>query len=125
MSVPLAPSQRRADQRRAHSGRVRSGRVHDRARGPGRGVPRAARWAIQVLLIAGAMLGIGAPALAATQPGAHAAQPGAHATQPGAHAAQPGAQGPHQVTLTAKVTPAVPGAPGGVCQVPGIGDIGG
>jgi len=117
MSVPLAPSQRRADQRRVHSGRVRSGRVHDRARGPGR-VPRAARWAIQVLLIAGAMLGIGAPALAATQPGAHAAQPVAHATQPGA-------QGPHQVTLTAKVTPAVPGAPGGVCQVPGIGDIGG
>src|SRR5580700_9311101 len=87
MSVPLAPSQRR---------------VHDRARGR-----RAARWAIQVLLIAGALLGIGAPALAATHPGA---------------------QSPHQatqVTLTAKVTPAVPGAPGGVCQVPGIGDIGG
>ncbi len=108
MSVPLAPSQRRADQRRAHSGRV-----HDRARGR-----RAARWVIQVLLIAGALLGIGAPALAATQPGVHATQAGAHATQPGA-------QSPHQVTLTAKVTPAVPGAPGGVCQVPGIGDIGG
>src|SRR5580700_8558647 len=87
MSVPLAPSQRR---------------VHDRARGR-----RAARWAIQVLLIAGALLGIGTPALAATHPGA---------------------QSPHQptqVTLTAKVTPAVPGTPGGVCQVPGIGDIGG
>ena len=96
MLVPLAPSQRRAHR----------GRVHDRARGPGR-VPRAARWAIQVLLIAGALLGIGAPALAATHPG------------------HPGAQSPHQVTLTAKVTPAVPGAPGGVCQVPGIGDIGG
>ncbi len=96
MFVPLAPSQRRAHR----------GRVHDRARGPGR-VPRAARWAIQVLLIAGALLGIGAPALAATHPG------------------HPGAQSPHQVTLTAKVTPAVPGAPGGVCQVPGIGDIGG
>ncbi len=107
MFVPLAPSQRRAH----------GGRVHDRARGPGR-VPRAARWAIQVLLIAGALLGIGAPALAATHPGAHATHPGAHATQPGA-------QSPHQVTLTAKVTPAVPGAPGGVCQVPGIGDIGG
>ena len=108
MSVPLAPSQRRADQRRAHSGRA-----HDRARGR-----RAARWVMQVLLIAGALLGIGAPALAATQPGVHATQAGAHATQPGA-------QSPHQVTLTAKVTPAVPGAPGGVCQVPGIGDIGG
>ena len=89
MFVPLAPSQRRAH----------GGRVHDRARGR-----RAARWAIGVLLIAGALLGIGTPALAATHPGA---------------------QSPHQVTLTAKVTPAVPGAPGGVCQVPGIGDIGG
>ena len=78
MSVPLAPSQ--------HRGR------------------RAARWAIQVLLIAGALLGIGTPALAA---------------------AHPGAPGPHQVTLTAQLTPAAPGAPGGVCQVPGIGDIGG
>src|SRR5580704_4139878 len=84
MSVPLAPSQRR---------------VHDRARGR-----RAARWAIQVLLIAGALLGIGTPALAATHPGAPS---------------------PHQVTLTAQLTPAAPTAPGGVCQVPGIGDIGG
>jgi hypothetical protein len=107
MFVPLAPSQRRAH----------AGRVHDRARGPGR-VPRAARWAIQVLLIAGALVGIGTPALAATHLGVHATQPGVHATQPGA-------QSSHQVTLTAKVTPAVPGAPGGVCQVPGIGDIGG
>ncbi|HJY56088.1 MAG TPA: hypothetical protein VJ418_06875, partial [Streptosporangiaceae bacterium] len=100
MFVPLAPSQRHAH----------GGRVHDRARGPRR-VPSAARWAILVLLIAGALLGIAAPALAATHPGAHATQPGA--------------QSSHQVTLTAKVTPAVPGAPGGVCQVPGIGDIGG
>ena len=61
MFVPLAPSQRRAH----------AGRVNDRARGRGR-VPRAARWAIQVLLIAGALLGIGTPALAATHPGAHA-----------------------------------------------------
>ena len=75
MFVPLAPSQRRAH----------AGRVNDRARGRGR-VPRAARWAIQVLLIAGALLGIGTPALAATHPGAHATHPGAHATQPGAHA---------------------------------------
>jgi TrbL/VirB6 plasmid conjugal transfer protein len=92
MLVPLAPSQRRA--------RDRAG---SRTRGPRR-VPRAARWAIGVLLFAGALLAIGGPALAATNPGT---------------------QSPHQVTLTAQVTPAVPGAPGGVCQVPGIGDIGG
>src|ERR1700730_15985176 len=65
---------------------------------------RAARWAIQVLLIAGALLGIGTPALAATHPAAST---------------------PHQVVLTAQLTPAAPAAPGGVCQVPGIGDIGG
>src|ERR1700722_8833798 len=84
MLVPLAPSQRRAHRP-----------VRRR---------RAVRWAIQVVLIAGVLLGIGTPALAATHPAAPSA---------------------HQVTLTAKVTPAVPGAPGGVCQVPGIGDIGG
>jgi len=85
MLVPLAPSQRRA-----------RGRVGSRARGR-----RAVRWAIQVLLIAGGLLAIGSPALAATQPGAGRT---------------------HQVILTAEVTPA---APGGICQVPGIGDIGG
>ena len=89
MVVPLAPSQRRA----------RAGRVHDRARGR-----RAVRWAIQVLLIAGALLGIATPALAATHPATNT---------------------PHQVVLTAHLTPAAPTAPGGVCQVPGIGDIGG
>src|SRR6516165_1621445 len=88
MLVPLAPSQRRAE---AHAGSRTRGR-------------RAARWAIGALLIAGALLGIGTPALAATHPAAAS---------------------PHQVTLTAEVTPAAPGAPGGVCQVPGIGDIGG
>jgi len=89
MLVPLAPSQRR---------------VHHRAGSRTRG-RRAARWAIQVLLIAGAVLAIGTPALAATHPATH-----------------PAAQHPRQATLTAQVTPA---APGGVCQVPGIGDIGG
>ena len=89
MLVPLAPSQRRA--------RDRAG---SRTRGPSR-VHRAARWATLVLLIAGALLAIGGPALAATHPGA---------------------ERPHQVVLTAEVTPA---APGGICQVPGIGDIGG
>jgi TrbL/VirB6 plasmid conjugal transfer protein len=85
MFVPLAPSQRRTRDR-----------VGSRARGR-----RAARWAVQVLLIAGALLAIGSPALAATHPGADS---------------------PHQVTLMAEVTPAMPG---GICQVPGIGDIGG
>jgi hypothetical protein len=89
MLVPLAPSQRR--------GRDRAG---SRTRGPSR-VHRAARWATLVLLITGALLAVGGPALAATHPGA---------------------ERPHQVVLTAEVTPA---APGGICQVPGIGDIGG
>src|SRR5579859_6681570 len=68
------------------------------SRRPGR---RLSRWAIQVLLLAVAALAIATPALAAT----HAA----HATATPAR-------------LTASLTPA---APGGVCQVPGIGDIGG
>jgi hypothetical protein len=88
MFVPLAPPQRRAE-----------ARAGSRTRGR-----RAARWAIGALLIAGALLGIATPALAATHSGAGRA---------------------HQVILTAQVTPAAPGAPGGVCQVPGIGDIGG
>jgi len=103
MLVPLAPSQRRA--------RDRAG---SRTRGPGRGY-RAARWAIQVLLIAGALLAIGAPALAATHPGSTAGQTSAAGQTPAASRAQ-------TVQLTADVTPA---APGGICQVPGIGDIGG
>ncbi|HLK79272.1 MAG TPA: type IV secretion system protein, partial [Streptosporangiaceae bacterium] len=90
MLVPLAPSQRRAEARA-------------RTRGPGR-MHRTVRWVIGVLLIAGAVLGFGGPALAATHPGS---------------------QTPHQIILTAQITPAAPGAPGGVCQVPGIGDIGG
>ncbi len=52
MLVPLAPSQRRA-------GDPAASRPHRRC---------AARWAIQVLLIAGALLAIGTPALAATHP---------------------------------------------------------
>jgi hypothetical protein len=75
-------------------------RAKERAAARTRG-RHAARWALRVLLIAGALLAIGSPALAATHPAAGS---------------------PHQITLTAQVTPA---APGGVCQVPGIGDIGG
>ena len=80
-----------------------------RKAGPAPAGRRAARWAIQVLLIAGALLAIGSPALAAASPAAH---PGP--TQ-AAHTAQ-------TARLAAVVMPA---APGGVCQVPGIGDIGG
>jgi hypothetical protein len=63
---------------------------------------RAVRWVIRVLLLTVALLAIAVPAVAATQ-------------------AAP-APAPAKVTLTAAVTPALPG---GVCQVPGIGDIGG
>jgi hypothetical protein len=75
----------------------------DRAesRRPGR---RISRRVIQVLLLAAACFTIATPALAAT----HAAHPTATPVQ-----------------LTASLTPASPAAPGGVCQVPGIGDIGG
>ncbi len=100
MLVPLAPSQRHAH-RRAGS----------RTRGR-----RAARWAIQVLLIAGALLAIGTPALAA-QGGSGGMGP---PRSGGAWEVVPPEK--TQTTLTAEVTPAVPG---GVCQVPGIGDIGG
>ncbi len=87
MVVPSTPFQRRARQR-------------DAARTRGR---RAARWVVRVLLIAGVLLAVGSPALAATHPEVR----------------------PHEITqatLTSMVTPALPG---GVCQVPGIGDIGG
>ena len=55
MFVPLVPSQRRRADDRAAS------------RPGGR---RAVRWAIGVLLIAGALLAVGTPALAATHPAA-------------------------------------------------------
>ena len=64
MLVPLVPSRRRRADGRAAS------------RPGGR---RAARWAVGVLLIAGALLAIGSPALAATHP-QHQAQ-AAQATQ--------------------------------------------
>jgi hypothetical protein len=67
-----------------------------------------------VLLLAVALLAFATPAMAST-----------HATQAPAKAAAAqttAAQAPAKVTLTAAVTPALPG---GVCQVPGIGDIGG
>jgi hypothetical protein len=79
---------------------------------------RAGRWAIRVLLIAGALLAVASPALAATH--AASAASGPHVSRATASRTATAAATP--VRLTAKVTPA---APGGVCQVPGIGDIGG
>jgi len=75
------------------------------------------RWVGGALVIAGAMLGIGAPALAAT-PAPKAAAPHAHRVSLITHSAATVTS----ATLTDKVTP---GRPDGVCQVPGIGDIGG
>ncbi len=102
MPVPPAPSQRHA-QDRADS------------RSPG----RAARWALRVLLIAGIVFGTASPALAAVHaPGGHA---GVAGSGPGRTVRPAPATQPSDV-LTADFTPALPG---GVCQVPGIGDIGG
>ena len=101
---------------------------------PGR---RISPWVIRVLLLAVASFALATPAFAATQ-----ATQATHATQAAqaAHQAQAGqqAQAGHHTrsvhndrtgrvaatpaTLTANLTPA---APGGACQVPGIGDIGG
>ncbi len=96
--------------------------------------------AAQVMLIAGALLGAGGPALAATHsapaPSQSQAQAQAQAQAQGrvpSTGRGPG-KGPatatgtgtgtkaQQTTLTAFVAPALPG---GICQVPGIGDIGG
>ncbi len=68
-----------------------------------------------MLLITGALLAVASPALAAT----HAAGAASVAQSTGSPATT---GSPAPAHLTAEVTPA---APGGVCQVPGIGDIGG
>src|SRR5215469_4839192 len=68
---------------------------------------RISRWVIQVLLLAVALLAFSTPALAATH-AVHAP----HAARAAAAHASP----------AVNLTPAIPG---GVCQVPGIGDIGG
>ncbi|MFY9930399.1 MAG: type IV secretion system protein, partial [Streptosporangiaceae bacterium] len=92
---PAPPQPRRRD--RAHSS------------SPRRHLPR---WIVLVLLLATAGFAFATPALAATH-----APSATHATTT-THAAT--ATSP--VKLTAEVTPNLPG---GVCQVPGIGDIGG
>jgi hypothetical protein len=84
-----------------------SGRDSADAQSPGR---RISRWFVLVLLLAVAGLAISTPALAATN-----ATNATNATQVSHVAPQP-------ATLTANLTPALPS---GVCQVPGIGDIGG
>jgi hypothetical protein len=73
------------------------------------------RWAIWMLLAVVALVGFATPAMAATS-SAPARTAQASTTQASA------AQTQTTATLTAEVTPALPG---GVCQVPGIGDIGG
>jgi hypothetical protein len=80
------------------------------------------RWLIWVLMLAVAGLAIATPALAATN-ATHAAHQPAAATAARAESAGHAAASP--ATLTADLTPATPQEPGGVCQVPGIGDIGG
>jgi TrbL/VirB6 plasmid conjugal transfer protein len=92
------------------------------------------RWVIGLLVLAVALLAMSTPALAATHQ-AHATHQAqathqAHATHQAqaihqAHAARATTS---PVRLTASLTPAAtlqPGQPGGICQVPGIGDIGG
>jgi hypothetical protein len=80
---------------------------------PGR---RLTRWVLRVLLLAAAMLAVATPALAAGHAANH--DRSAHNYRTDQVAAAP-------ATLTASLTPAAPQQPGGVCQVPGIGDIGG
>jgi hypothetical protein len=107
MPVPPAPFQRHA-QDRADS------------RPPGRVV----RWALRVLLITAALLGTASPAMAAVHSvGGSTPAPTARVAY-GAHTAHgtPGTSAAGTAVLTANLTPAVPG---GICQVPGIGDIGG
>ncbi|HET9970467.1 MAG TPA: type IV secretion system protein, partial [Streptosporangiaceae bacterium] len=107
-----------------------------RDRAESRSGRRVARWVLQALLLAATALAIATPALAATH-GAHAAQAAAAARATQATATQATATQATATqatatqataapaTLTASITPARPSAPGGVCQVPGIGDIGG
>jgi TrbL/VirB6 plasmid conjugal transfer protein len=95
--------------------------AQDRAgsRSPG----RAARWALRVLLITIALLGSASPALAAVRPAGGLGPARAGQAVAARHApARSAAATRSPDVLTAMVTPALPG---GVCQVPGIGDIGG
>ena len=104
---PAPPQPRRRD--RAHSS------------SPRRHLPR---WIILVLLLATAGFAFATPALAATQATAASQAATTQATQ-ATHATQT-TQGTGTATSPVKLTAEVtPNLPGGVCQVPGIGDIGG
>ncbi|MDQ2814033.1 MAG: type IV secretion system protein, partial [Actinomycetota bacterium] len=94
------------------SARVRAGSRPHRS--------RVVRWVVRVFLLAAALLTISTPALAAT----HAASVthGVRATSSTRVTTTVPATGTVPATLTAVVTPVLPG---GLCQVPGIGDIGG
>ena len=102
-----------------------AGRDRADSSSPGR---RISRWFIRVLLLAVAGLAISTPALAATTANtataATTAARAAHqpATAAAARTASAGRAAASADKLTVNLTPA---APGGVCQVPGIGDIGG
>ena len=87
----------------------------DRAASPSPG-RRISRWAVQVLLLAVALLAIATPAFAAT----HAASTPQASSATSATSATSTTATPARLTATV-----LPAAPGGVCQVPGIGDIGG
>jgi len=81
---------------------------------------RVVRWTVRALLLVVALLAMATPALAATN-----AASGAH-TSSSAQATSAAPVAPaSQVSLTSMVTPDLTQEPGGVCQVPGIGDIGG
>jgi uncharacterized membrane protein YgcG len=96
--------------------------TRDRADSSGRG-HHVAGWAARVLLLVVALLAMATPALAATN--ATNAATGAHTSSPAqATSAEPSSSTAPaaQARLTSMVTPDLTS---GVCQVPGIGDIGG
>ncbi len=93
----------------------------DRADSPSPG-RRISRWAVQVLLLAAALLAIATPAFAAT----HAASAPQASSASSASSTTSATSATSTTATPARLTATVlPAAPGGVCQVPGIGDIGG
>src|SRR5690348_2145488 len=133
-SPPKSPHAVHAPQFMKHPHASRPGRQIRRC---GRAVARPARRALLLGGAVAAMLGMPAVAQAAATP-AQAAAATAHVVAATAHAAANPARatvnaspaGPAlpagAVTTTAVQVPAQPAAPsGGICKVPGIGDIGG
>src|SRR5580704_6762206 len=93
--------------------------TRDRADSSGRG-HHVVGWAARVLLLVVALLAMATPALAATNAatGAHTSSPAQATSAEPSSSTAPAAQ----ARLTSMVTPDLTS---GVCQVPGIGDIGG